>query len=802
MQLALATGAGPLTHHYNSSSTTAGPSNASTTTRPNKTTARSVPAFLNKLYTMVSDPSTDDLIRWSDDGDSFLVPSADKFGKELLPRFFKHSNFGSFVRQLNMYGFHKVPHLNQGVLKNEGGESTELLEFTNPNFARAQPDLLFFIRRQKAKGESNNPSSSTTSSRHHNNSLSGPSNASTSSSTSTALDLPSLLTDLSAIRKHQTAISADLKDLQQSNQLLWQEALSSREKHRKQEDTINKILRFLAGVFGGQVLDTSGVGNNNNVNGTTSAGVGGVNATSPGSNDSNTDGSVGGGSEMGDSINGESRVGGKGKRKAKQSVVGTGNNIVGFPKGRSRLLLEDVKGRQQERAAALRELDGSEEDLEDEDEDEEIEEIPVLQRDDDDRFTNPQHNSSLPARDPPPTTALTRTNSGFNSLTSPNRFTSIPPPSPSATNAFSNLDFSSFSPETMQQFLNAAGGIGSDPSQFASLFNNSNPSLSNVVGGAGGIGGSSSALSLAPVSSSNSYDFSHGAMIPSTSSSAFNPTTTSNPLDFNQSSTSSTSAPALSPSLISSITANEQMSKSLSDESASLERRTTELEDQISRLLRNLPADTRDQVLANDGQIGTASGLGTAVEEKGGFDWGTATGENGELDLDKLLEQFTNAPTPQANNHSTPGANNSMNEIDPSLSTTMDYSSFFPDPTSATTPESLSNNPLYQSTAGSLPFPSDADPTEPISTTFPYEVTSPQNGQSPSFVASNTATGSPASEVSTSNGDMAAPATKGGNKRTTNGGGRKRKSDVLSPLGEGVASPGREGTRKSSRRKA
>jgi heat shock transcription factor len=82
---------------------------------------------------MVNDPSTDDMIRWTEDGTSFTVPSSEKFGKEMLPRFFKHSNFGSFVRQLNMYGFHKVPHLQQGVLKHDEGEKekAEILEFRN-----------------------------------------------------------------------------------------------------------------------------------------------------------------------------------------------------------------------------------------------------------------------------------------------------------------------------------------------------------------------------------------------------------------------------------------------------------------------------------------------------------------------------------------------------------------------------------------------------------------------------------------------------------------------------------------------
>ena len=46
------------------------------------------------------------------------VAQNEKFTKHILPKHFKHSNFASFVRQLNKYDFHKVRHNNE-----EGGTS-------------------------------------------------------------------------------------------------------------------------------------------------------------------------------------------------------------------------------------------------------------------------------------------------------------------------------------------------------------------------------------------------------------------------------------------------------------------------------------------------------------------------------------------------------------------------------------------------------------------------------------------------------------------------------------------------------
>ncbi|KAJ3527666.1 hypothetical protein NMY22_g9701 [Coprinellus aureogranulatus] len=67
-----------------------------------KSTRQVVPAFLQKLYEMVNDPKNHDLIRWSEAGDSFFVLDHERFAHDVLGRWFKHRNFSSFVRQLNI----------------------------------------------------------------------------------------------------------------------------------------------------------------------------------------------------------------------------------------------------------------------------------------------------------------------------------------------------------------------------------------------------------------------------------------------------------------------------------------------------------------------------------------------------------------------------------------------------------------------------------------------------------------------------------------------------------------------------
>lgn len=64
-------------------------------------------AFIHKLYNMLEDQSIQHLISWSNTNESFVMSPSTEFSK-VLASYFKHTNISSFVRQLNMYGFHKV----------------------------------------------------------------------------------------------------------------------------------------------------------------------------------------------------------------------------------------------------------------------------------------------------------------------------------------------------------------------------------------------------------------------------------------------------------------------------------------------------------------------------------------------------------------------------------------------------------------------------------------------------------------------------------------------------------------------
>ncbi|CAD8185253.1 unnamed protein product [Paramecium octaurelia] len=99
----------------------------------------SVPAFLQKTYDILENPQLQDIVGWNEDGSGFLVKNVIAFQDQVLPMYFKHRNFASFVRQMNMYGFHK----SRSDLKEN--------EFIHPHFKKDQRNLLKKIKRKSGE---------------------------------------------------------------------------------------------------------------------------------------------------------------------------------------------------------------------------------------------------------------------------------------------------------------------------------------------------------------------------------------------------------------------------------------------------------------------------------------------------------------------------------------------------------------------------------------------------------------------------------------------------------------------------
>lgn len=183
------------------------------------------PAFVMKMWSMVNDPANHDYIRWNHDGETFQVFHREEFMKSILPKYFKHNNFASFVRQLNMYGWHKVQDINSGSMAKDERNLDEVLQFKNPFFTRGREDLLDKIVRNKTGTQDGDAGDNT-------------------------VNFLLMMSELDQIKMNQLAIIEDMRRIRKDNQTLWNESFSTRERHLKQSQTLDKIMKFLAAVYG------------------------------------------------------------------------------------------------------------------------------------------------------------------------------------------------------------------------------------------------------------------------------------------------------------------------------------------------------------------------------------------------------------------------------------------------------------------------------------------------------------------------------------------------------------------------
>nr|XP_046911290.1 heat shock factor protein-like isoform X3 [Dermatophagoides farinae] len=187
-----------------------------------------IPTFILKLWKLVCDDSSNDLICWNRNGRSFIIKDQGRFAKEILPLYFKHSNMASFIRQLNMYGFRKVSNIEHGGLKSDGDE----VEFFHHHFCLGQENQLELIKR---KMSTNNNSKCLT-------------------SIVKVDEIQDILSDVESIKGRQDSVDSLLNNLKQENEALWREIAILRQKHLKQQQIVEKLLQFLVSIVRNRVV--------------------------------------------------------------------------------------------------------------------------------------------------------------------------------------------------------------------------------------------------------------------------------------------------------------------------------------------------------------------------------------------------------------------------------------------------------------------------------------------------------------------------------------------------------------------
>lgn len=237
--------------------------------------------WLTEHRSFLDESKNTELIRWSDDGNSFIVLDEDEFARTLIPELFKHNNYASFVRQLNMYGFHKKVGLSDNSMRASERKNKSPSEYANPYFKRGHPDLLWLISKPKnAAGHASKSSKGGARVKTEDadeNDLDDfaeeggpvsrdergrPNQLSLRTDSSMPQDqLAGVYRELQAIRQQQSIISGTISRLRKEHEQLYSQAANFQEQHTRHENSINAILTFLATVYNRSLQGQDGTQN-------------------------------------------------------------------------------------------------------------------------------------------------------------------------------------------------------------------------------------------------------------------------------------------------------------------------------------------------------------------------------------------------------------------------------------------------------------------------------------------------------------------------------------------------------------